>query len=440
MQKIANFKIIMLVLLMGFVSCSDELEIEPESAVSPDQISAGNIDFFLNGLYRRSVPVRDNYVLNDTRGGNYTWTALSGSNSNYGVVITGNNVDDRLSYSSSIWNHSYSNIYNANIIIEAADRLTGEQDLSRVKAETSYLRAWHYYQLVTSFGDVPLILTNTTEDVPRDPAAQVWAQIEADLDYAIANADDFGRTGTKKVSNQAAMALKARVLLQQGKKAEAAALATSVISSVDRKLDPDYGGIFRDTDASSEVLFAFSNLKTESNLRMSSLYWPYGTTWAGSYFVQPSEDVLENLYSQDDIRAEVNIETIVNTDGSSNTIVSKYWDVQPVIITRMSELYLIAAEGLGTSEGLPYLNAVREIRGLNALSSGQVSNQEDYLTQILEERRRELFSEGFLFQDLVRTDRAIDLPNISSREKYLLPIPGSQIGLSSGVLVQNPSY
>lgn len=440
MQKIANFKIIMLVLLMGFVSCSDELEIEPESAVSPDQISAGNIDFFLNGLYRRSVPVRDNYVLNDTRGGNYTWTALSGSNSNYGVVITGNNVDDRLSYSSSIWNHSYSNIYNANIIIEAADRLTGEQDLSRVKAETSYLRAWHYYQLVTSFGDVPLILTNTTEDVPRDPAAQVWAQIEADLDYAIANADDFGRTGTKKVSNQAAMALKARVLLQQGKKAEAAALATSVISSVDRKLDPDYGGIFRDTDASSEVLFAFSNLKTESNLRMSSLYWPYGTTWAGSYFVQPSEDVLENLYSQDDIRGEVNIETIVNTDGSSNTIVSKYWDVQPVIITRMSELYLIAAEGLGTSEGLPYLNAVREIRGLNALSSGQVSNQEDYLTQILEERRRELFSEGFLFQDLVRTDRAIDLPNISSREKYLLPIPGSQIGLSSGVLVQNPSY
>ena len=426
--------VLTLVLMLGFMACSDDLEIEPESAVSPDQISAGNIDFFLNGLYRRSVPARDNYILNDTRGGNYTWTALSGNNSNYGVVITGNNVDDRLSYSSSIWNHSYSNIYNANIIIEAADRLSDEADLNRVKAEASYLRAWHYYQLVTSFGGVPLILSNTTEDVPRDPAEQVWAQIHSDLDYAIANADPLSATGSKKTSQEAATALKARVLLAQGEKAEAAELAVSVISSVDRRIDADYGGI------SSEIIFAFSNLKTETNLRMSSLYWPYGTTWAGSYFVQPSDDVLDNLYEEDDLRKEVNIQTIVNIDGSSNTIVSKYWDVQPLIVTRLSELYLIAAEGLGSTEGLSYLNAIREVRGLEALSSGEIANQEAFLTEVLDERRRELFSEGFLFQDLVRTDRAIDLPNISSRDKYLLPIPGSQIGLSGGILEQNPTY
>lgn len=173
---------------------------------------------------------------------------------------------------------------------------------------------------------------------------------------------------------------------------------------------------------------------------MSSLYWPYGTTWAGSYFVQPSDYTVDELYDAGDVRKDINIQKIMNSDGSSNTIVSKYWDVQPMIVSRISELYLICAEGLGRAEGLVYLNAVREKRGLSALSTVDVSTEEAYLTEVLEERRRELFSEGFLFYDLVRTDRAIDLPNIKSKDQYLLPIPGAQISLAGGVLEQNKGY
>ena len=107
LYKLKIKRVLAFTLLIRLFGCSKELDQLPESAVSPDQISASNIEFFLNGLYRESLPARDNYVFNDTRGGNYTWTALSGSNSAYGMVITGNNVDDRLSYSSSIWNHAY---------------------------------------------------------------------------------------------------------------------------------------------------------------------------------------------------------------------------------------------------------------------------------------------------------------------------------------------
>lgn len=430
------FALIMMVTLFG---CSKELDQQPESAVSPDQISASNIGFFLNGLYRESMPDRNNYVLNDTRGGNYTWTALSGVNGVFGVMVTGNNVDDRLGFSSSIWNHAYANIYNANIIIDAADRLSAEADLSSVKAEASYLRAFLYYQLVTNFGGVPLILSNTTDNVPRNSVEEIWAQINADIDFAVANTLPLSSTGTKKVSQEAAKAFKARVLLAQGKKEEAATLAQTVIASVGA-IDANYGRIFRDTDASTEIIFAFANLKTESNLRMSALFWPYGTAWAGSYSVQPSDYAVDELYDDNDIRKEINIQTIVNSDGSSNTIVSKYWDVQPLIISRVSELYLIAAEGLGRRQGLSQLNAVRTKRGLPALTAGNVPNDEAFLTEVLEERRRELFSEGFLFYDLARTDRAINLSNVSSKDKYLLPIPGAQVSLSGGVLEQNPSY
>src|SRR5690606_9761223 len=269
---------------------------------------------------------------------------------------------------------------------------------------------------------------------------EVWAQILADIDFAIANTQPLSNAGTKKASQEAAKAFKSRILLAQGNKQEAAALAESVISASGRTLDGDYGRIFRDTDGSTEVIFAFSNLKTESNTRMSSLYWPYGTAWAGSYFVQPSDYAVDQLYSGDDLRKAVNIETITNSDGSSNTIVSKYWDVQPIIVTRLSELYLICAEGFGRTDGLSYLNTLREQRGLAPLTAANVPTDEAYLTEVLEERRRELFSEGFLFYDLVRTDRAIDLPNIKNKEQYLLPIPGSQVSLSGGVLEQNSGY
>ena len=63
-----------------------------------------------------------------------------------------------------------------------------------------------------------------------------------------------------------------------------------------------------------------------------------------------------------------------------------------------------------------------------------------YLAAVFQERRRELYSEGFLFYDLVRIDKAIALPNIKNKDQYLLPLPGAQIKLSNGILIQNKGY
>lgn len=423
-----------------FSSCSKELDVTPESAVSPDQINESNVGFFLNGLYRAATPERDNYLINDIRGGNYTWTPLSGNNSAYGRLITGNGVDDGLSYSSSLWKNTYRTIYSANNVIQACDKLGAQGSVKVVKAEASYLRAYLYYQLVTAFGGVPVIVENTTENLPRNTADQVWEQIIKDLDFAIAESKPLKEATNKRVSKEAATALKARVLLARGNKAEAAQLAQSVIQSSGLGLVADYGSIFRNTASSREVLFAFSNLKTETNLRFSSLFWPYGTAWAGSYFVQPSTEVLESLYTPEDVRGTVNIDTIYNADKTYNVIVSKYWDVQPVIVSRLSEMYLISAEGLPLEQGLVYMNALRKIRGVEEYELADFASPEAYLEAVLEERRRELYSEGFLFFDLVRTGKAIDLPNIQNTNQYVLPLPGDQINLSNGVLTQNQGY
>lgn len=423
-----------------FGSCAKELDINPESAVSPDQISASNIQFFLNGLYLNTFGSRDDHFLNDIRGGNYTWTALSGNSSAYGILITGNGLDDNNSFSSRIWTDSYQSIYNANIILDAASKLEATPAINQVIAETSYLRAYLYYQLTTTFGDVPLILSNTTDDIPKTPQKEVWAHIIADLDVAAAQGRTNKTTGFKTVSVEAAKALKARVLLATGDKAGAASLAKEVIDQSGKTVATDYATIFRNTAASTEVIFAFENLKTEKNLRLSQLFWPYGTTWAGSYFVQPSDEVLNDLYPTGDIRKDVNIQKITNSDGTFNMIVSKYWDVQPLIISRISEMYLICAEGFSKEIGIDYLNAVRSKRGLSNLTLADAGSDDAYLNTVLLERRRELYSEGFLFYDLVRTDKAASLSNIKTREKYVMPIPGTQVTLSKGILIQNSGY
>lgn len=431
---------ISLMLLMG---CNDLLDLYPENGISPDQINADNIPLFMNGLYRRSIPNRDVYVIGDMRGGNYTWTALSGSNSNYGKMVTGMGIDDTFGYSSTIWDSSYKIIYDANNIIQAADKLiennTGNvAALKTTKAEALFFRAMAYYQLVISFGDVPIFLTAATENIPRNPKEEVYQQILSDLDFAIINTNNHSKTGFKRISNHAAKAYKARVLLQMGRKSEAADLAKDVIKTSGLKLDGDYGRIFRNTDSSTEIIFAFANLKNETNLRMSSLFWPYGTTWAGSYFVQPTDEVIEELYSENDMRKDINILKITNSDGTYNTIVSKYWDVQPLILLRLSEMYLICAEGLSQTEGLMYINEIKSLRGEEKLTIENFNSIDKVVDEVLKERRKELFSEGFLYQDYVRTGKATLLENTKTEKDILLPIPGRQINLSEGVLIQNP--
>lgn len=437
------YKHILFVLIATFfiTGCSKQLDLLPENGVSPDQIGESNISLFLNALYRTSTTDRDVYVLGDMRGQNYTWTSLSGSSSSYGIMVSGIGMDDRLGFSQTIWTNSYKTIFNANNILQAADKIGADKsNIKTIVGEASYIRALAYFQLVRSFGDVPLILSTATSNVPRDPKDKVYEQIMKDLDVAIANASDIKTSGNARVSIQAAKALKSRILLYQGQKAAAGALAKDVIDNSGKTLDANYGRIFQSTASSTEVLFAFANLKSETNIRMSALFWPYGTTWAGSYFVQPTDWVVANLYTPADTRGSVNLLKITNADGTFNYIVSKYWDVQPMIVSRLSEMYLICAECLAPADGLPYMNALRTTRGLGPLLSTDFDTDAKVVTQVLAERRREFFSEGFLYDDLVRTGNALTLSNTPNADRILLPIPGTQVNLSQGVLAQNKGY
>lgn len=88
------------------------------------------------------------------------------------------------------WNGFYEAIKNANNVIAATqDGVEGvsESDLARIEAEARFLRALSYYELVTKYGDVPLILEVKREpggEEPRVPQSEIYSQILTDLEFA----------------------------------------------------------------------------------------------------------------------------------------------------------------------------------------------------------------------------------------------------------------
>jgi hypothetical protein len=118
-----------------------------------------------------------------------------------------------------------------------------------------------------------------------------------------------------------------------------------------------------------------------------------------------------------------------------------------VVIFRLADVMLMKAEALlrkGNAAGaLTIMNQLRAARGATALSSAT-------LTNLLEERGREMYWEGWRRNDLIRFGKFLDpLPAAagttstrstkSGNERLLFPIPNQQLAVNPN-LKQNPGY
>lgn len=169
------------------------------------------------------------------------------------------------------WDGYYDGIYRANVAIENIPRVPMNETVrARLVGENQFLRAYYYFFLVRAYGGVPLI-TEVLEagqyDQPRATAQEVYAQIEQDLQDAIAvlpERSEYGASDVGRASKGAARGLLAKVHLFQGEYQEALQQAEAVINSGQYSLYPDYGGIFRpEGENSSESVFEVQALALE---------------------------------------------------------------------------------------------------------------------------------------------------------------------------------
>jgi len=421
-------------ILIAVTACSDQLDLYPRSAVSADsELTENDVESFLIGVYSsvQNDPGREAYIFPDLLGGDLnTSSSTNGGGTN---VFISNFLRPEHGYIGATWRGYYSALYQVNTLITALDKMSETPRRLQIKGVAHFFRAYIYYNLVTKFGGVPLLKQNSLEKLPRSSAAEVWQAIEEDLTIAIDQAPGFSTdlgSNFYFVSKEAAKALMARVKLGQGKKTEAAALAEELITSPTFRLD-SFEKIFRGA-GNTEVIFAFKNQTAESSINMSTLFYTYAHPQSGSYVYKPNPGAM-NMFEAGDLRTDISIDTYEGLD-----VVNKYPSGQqgtdPLIITRLAEMYLISAEAQGLA-GIGRLNELREARGVGPVNA---ASEEEYLDLVLEERRRELFAEGFRWVDLVRTGKAIEVLGIQERE-VVMPLPETELLLNE-MLKQNDDY
>jgi len=128
------------------------------------------------------------------------------------------------------WTDAYQRIFSANNIIDNAVNASVEEAvLNRYLGEARFFRAWYYFDLVSKYGDVPLVLkTFTSSSDPdlkmgRTPREAVIQQCYEDLEFAaawlptradrVSISDEFER---RFVTRSSALGLMVRIGLHEG--------------------------------------------------------------------------------------------------------------------------------------------------------------------------------------------------------------------------------
>ncbi|MBB1286400.1 RagB/SusD family nutrient uptake outer membrane protein [Flavisolibacter sp. BT320] len=217
-------------LFVGALSCTKKLdEVVPQDTISKDQAlkdpnAARTLYHGAYGLFRSYAGTF--YQLGEMRSdlwedGLFTESVDGGFQNLYRHNIS------RLNVPFANWAGFYNLIYNFNNVIKIIPQTTlpaSEKD--RMLAELYGLRAYVYYTMVRTWGDVPLntepveTINNTAETYKaRTPAADVMAQVKADIEQSL---QLFGSANTlpspKRVywSRVASLVLKGDVFIWTG--------------------------------------------------------------------------------------------------------------------------------------------------------------------------------------------------------------------------------
>lgn len=320
-------------------------------------------------------------------------------------------------------------------------------DISRYRAEARFLRAFQYWVLMDLFANPPFVTESTgvgTVYPQQIKRADLFRYVESELlgildQLAAPRANEYGRA-----DRAAAWALLARLYLNAGvytgtpRYGEAAEYAEKVIADGSYSLHPEYRRLFL-TDShlnNPETILSinYDGLKSQNwggttflinSSTNGDAAKALGINWGvGGWGGNRATTALANLFDQaNDKRYLMGSKTpdiTTVTDFAEGVWVYKFRNVSSADVTgqhssfsdvdyplfRLAEMHLIYAEAAArgaadTTKGLRYLNALRE------RAYGNISGNFTALTldNIINERARELYWEGFRRTDLIRFSR-----------------------------------
>ena len=373
-------------------------------------------------------------------------------------------------------------------------------------AQAYFSRAFTYYHLVRLFGDIPYIDVavsdvSTVDEISKMPAAQVYENIIADLEFAKEMLPDTQPTRSLP-SKATAAAYLASVYLTLGEYQKAYNGAKYVIdnkATFNLALEPDFQNLFipdmagslkeplftidfigqsRDGDLGQDYLAPITGIREDETGRAESGGWTVAV---------PTLNVYED-WSGKDYRKRVSFDTTAIYNGEVHPFtefanfsdrgvnrphIAKYYRYPGVsgsngresshnfITMRYAEVLLIAAEAQneingGASEAIGYINQLRE-RARNR--DGEMADfpedvspgvsQSKLRELIIRERRLELAFEFKRWYDIKRLKIGEEAfgpnglepqPNFDPNRDYLFPLPGDELSRNPNLQPNNPGY
>jgi starch-binding outer membrane protein, SusD/RagB family len=356
------------------------------------------------------------------------------------------NIDEFIATSDNgefngLFQESYDGIQRTNFILEKIGGINFVNPATKTvkEAEARFMRAWHYFNMVRVYGDVPIILKTVgepdfqiAEKYPRRPVANVYSEvIEPDAKFALENLPEtVAPAEVGRLTKGAAIMLLSHVLITQKKFADA---NTELSKLKGYSLQTDYKNIFDPTKKNtSESIFEIQynplyNITTGIMTRWAP--WGTGVTvyLGGSNsrggLNQPTKS-LNDAYLAIDKRKPVVIGSIATTAARGTTLLYmnkfNYWDpitkFNPVnwIVYRYADAILLQAEcqneiGYPSATALSLLNSIRQRAGLTPRTLAELKSKEEFAQAIQDERRLELAGESHRWFDLVRTGKAVEV-------------------------------
>ena len=375
----------------------------------------------------------------------------------------------------------YRIIGNANIAIANIDNAAGtEAEKNQVKGEALGLRAFSYFNLVQLYGKrydgaakpnnqlgVPLVLTPTTEGLPRATVEEVYTQINKDLTDATALLTST-RSFKSHINLEVLKGFQARVALTQQNWADAAKFAAEARKGFSLMSVAQYQDGFSDI-GNPEWMWGFDHQEDQSEF--FGAFHSYISSNYNSTNIRVDPKVINSaLYDQipaTDVRAKMWVKTptpansVVPTGGVRVPYITQKFRLPGTPSTsamgdvpymRAAEMYLIEAEaqarlGNATGAATALFDLVSKRDPSYKLST---KTGTPLIDEILFNRRVELWGEGFRFTDLKRMNLPLNRngANISSAVAVLFTvapgdnqweflIPRREINANKAI-VQNP--
>lgn len=493
------------VALPFFISCQKFLDRKPLQATLED--IPGALDGQAKGLYGAIRNSASEPFIGDGMQ-NIPWIAMNGFRSDDAEIVADPGASawrqtyDNFQYTKDdwgaglYWDKHYVMIGQCNSVLNTADinNFTDERSMVN-RAEARFFRAYTYFDMVRTFGDVPIIdfiITKPTDnEVEKSPSTMVWAFIDEDLAFAEQYLPvSWEAKYAGRLTKGAAKSLRAKALLYNQQWNQALGLLKEVIALEDAAgygLLTDYWRVFKEEgELQQESVFEIqaSKVSGDGNIYWSRLGQSQGVRGSGNWDLgwgwNTPTQTLVNAYETGDKRKDATILYSNQSDGGVNTggygltvpnlTNARYWNKKVYNrferyieaglgtpnneaqntwinhrVIRYSDVLLMAAEaanevggGTNGTDAAAWVNRVRQRAGLDPVTFTSQAAMRDIIKQ---ERRIEFAMEYERFFDLVRWGDAIEVLGplgYQNRHRYF-PIPTPALN-ANPKLTQNPDW